>query len=551
MSGRSLGHRAPILWLVIPLMVGLSIGKCLPTISLPICLSLALFFAVLAVVLGFRDAPGFTPVLCLALGFAGVASYALHRARLTVWDNLPAREASLHLRIDRIFAQHDTRKASGLATIVASPDPMADLVGQRIYFSLTTAKSTPAPIRSSVISTVGVLIALPRNPPTTTFDGYLANSGINFRLNRGRVIAEVAPASSYYRFCARQAARLAKILGWGVDRKRPDLVGVLRAMMLGQQNELSDEQITQYRQTGTMHVFSISGLHIAVIATGLHALLLLLRAPRLLRYAIELTALWLYVDITGAAPSAIRAFVMVAVVETALAFRLPRNPLSALATSALIILVFDPLQLFSASFQMSYAIVAALLLLGLPLADAWQSRLALFQHLPPVTWGWHRRVIDSAWRGLLSASAIGVAASLVSALTGVLFFNLITPGAFLANLWLIPASTVVIYMGTLSLLFGLAHFTAGVVLANHAALVVLDLIERAIHVTVKIPSMWFAAQFRTPWLGPITLGALLVLVIAGYAKKWEGLNRGFWIPFAWVSLVLVCGVTYGIPIENH
>ncbi|MEO7599834.1 MAG: ComEC/Rec2 family competence protein [Opitutus sp.] len=547
MSGRSLGHRAPVLWIVIPLMLGLCAGKCVEAVWIPGCLAMASVLAIGAVVLGFRNSRGFEAILCLTLFFAGAASYAHHRARLTIWDSLPPREATLRLRIDRIFAQNDLRKVTGLATIVRSADPLADLIGQRITFSLTMARGTPAPIRSSVISAIGLVVTLPRNPAPTTFDGYLANRGINFRLTRGRVLAEVSPASAYYRFCARQASHFTDIFGWGVVKKRPDLVGILRAMMLGQRNELTDEQITNFRQTGTMHVFSISGLHIVVIATGVHALLSLLRAPRQLRYAIGLAALWLYVDITGAAPSAIRAFVMVAVIETALAFRLPRNPLSALATSALIILIFDPLQLFSASFQMSYGIVAALLLLGLPLADAWQQQLALFQHLPPVSWGWRRRLIDAGWRGLLTASAIGTAASLVSALTGILYFNLLTPGAFFANLWLIPASTAVIYMGTLSLLFGLVHFTPAAVLGNHAALLVLDVIEWAVHVTVKIPSMWFGAQFRSEWIGPIALGVLLAMIIFGYARKWEGLHRGYWIPFAWVLAVLLFGVTYGLP----
>jgi competence protein ComEC len=293
-----------------------------------------------------------------------------------------------------------------------------------------------------------------------------------------------------------------------------------------------------------MHVFSISGLHIAVIAMGLHALLLLIRLPRVVRFVIGLIALWLYVDITGAAPSAVRAFVMVAVVETAMVLRLPRNPLSALATSALIILVFAPLQLFSASFQMSYGIVAALLLLGLPLADSWQSRLTLFRDLPKVSWGWHRRWIDLAWRATLAAAAIGTAASLVSAVTGVLFFNLFTPGALLANLWLIPACTGVLYMGMLSLLFGAPGFATGSVLANHAALLLLWTVEKGIQFSVEIPAMWFEAVFKNSWLGPLTLGALLIVLVVGYAGNWQGWHKGYWAPFAVVGLALVFGVTF-------
>lgn len=544
MNSRSLGHRAPVLWLVLPLIAGLSTGRAGEWFAASWLLVGASSAAVAAIFLTQRDTRVFGPAVCLAMFLAGMASYALNRPRIAAWDLLPPREARLALRIERVFVQDDSRKTAGLATVTRAEQPLEELLGQRIYFSLTLPRGERAPIRSSVVATIGVIASLARDPPGNTFDGYLANAGINFRFTRGRVLGEEVQPSAYYRFCAEQADRFAAILGVGVKHKRPELVGVLHAMLLGQQHELSDEQIAIFRQSGTMHVFSISGLHIAVIAVGLHTLLSLMRLPAWIRYVTGLIALWLYVDITGAAPSAVRAFVMVAVVETALVFQLPRNPLSALAASALLILIFAPLQLFSASFQMSYGIVAALLLLGLPLADTWQKRLALFEDLPKVTWGWHRHALDALWRATLAAAAIGTAASLVSAVTGVLFFELFTPGALLANLWLIPACSAVLYMGMLSLLSGLVGFVGGSALANHAAVLLLWLIEAGIRISVDLPATWFNATFKYPWLGAATLGALLVALVTGYAANWRGWNRGYWAPFAVVSLALIFGVTF-------
>ena len=544
MISRSLGHRAPVLWLVLPLMAGLAVGRADEFASIPVLLGGAILAAAGALWASLQAPRCFAPAVCVAMFLAGMASYALHRPRLAAWDNLPPREARVGLKIQRTFAQDDPRNAAGLAVVTSAEAPLQELVGQRVYFSLTLRAGDAAPIRSAVISALGVIVTLPRDPPGNTFDGYLANAGINFRLTRGRVVEEQLPASRYYRFCAGQANRFNEILACGVEGKRPELVRVLRAMLLGRQHELSDEQLATFRQTGTMHVFSISGLHIAVIAIGLHALLSLLRLPRWLRFGAELLALWLYVDITGAAPSAVRAFVMVAVVETAIFFRLPRNPLSALATSALIILVFAPLQLFSASFQMSYGIVAALLLLGLPMADSWQRRLALFQDLPKASWGLARHCMDGCWRAILAAAAIGTAASLVGAVTGLLFFNLLTPGALLANLWVIPACSAVLYMGMISLLSGLAGFVAGSALANHAALVLLWLIETGIRLSQNLPGMWFRAGFKQPWIGVATLAGLVILLVAGYAGNWRGWHRAYWAPFAVVTLALLVGVTF-------
>jgi hypothetical protein len=64
--------------------------------------------------------------------------------------------------------------------------------------------------------------------------------------------------------------------------------------------------------------------------------------------------------------------------------------------------------------------------------------------------------------------AVGIATTLVSLITGVQFFRLLTPGALAANLVLIPAAGVVTLGGFASVLCGLSGFTWGTALCNHA-----------------------------------------------------------------------------------
>ncbi|HVU24016.1 MAG TPA: ComEC/Rec2 family competence protein [Opitutus sp.] len=545
MTSRSLGHRAPLLWIVLPLMAGLVTGRLREFGPVPWLLAGAAATAGIALVASWRGWRLFAPAIVAAMFLAGAASYALHRPRIAAWDSLPPREARVTLRVERAFPPIAPQRASGIARVVHAEERLQEIAGQRVYFSLSLRPEAAVPIRSAVIAASGVIAALPRDPAANTFDGYLANEGVNFRLTRGRISGGVAPPSAYRRFCARMAARFEAILGAGVEAKQPELVAVFRAMLLGEQNELSDSQTLLFRRSGTMHVFSISGLHIAVIATGLHALLLLVRLPKAVRFPAALAALWLYVAITGEAPSAVRAFVMVALVEASLVLRVPRNPLAALTTSALLVLLADPLQLFSASFQMSYGIVAALLLLGLPLAERWESALPLFRDLPKAAWTWHQRARDRLWRAGLTATAIGVAASLVSAITGVLFFNLFTPGSLLANLWLIPAAMIVILTGLVSLLCGLLGFSAGSALANHAAVLVLWGVQHGLGAFAAVPGLWIAASFRAPWIGGVALAAVLAALAAGYASAWRGWARGYWAPFAVVLVALAFGAKFG------
>jgi competence protein ComEC len=500
---------------------------------------------VIALVMASRNAWCWGAAVVTALFFAGAASYALHRPRLPAWDALPSREARLTVGVERVFTAEDGRRASGLGLVTRADEHLRELVGQRVYFSLSLRKHEKPPIRSAVVSVVGVLVTLPRNPPADTFDGYLASAGINFRLTRGRLFAEEQRANWYYRMCAAAAERCHAILGLGIAQKRPALAGLLRAMMLGQTRELSEEQHTLFMESGTMHLFAISGLNIGVIAGSLQALMLLLRLPAWPRFFIGAALLWVFVDITGAAPSAVRALAMAIFVQAAFVMRRPGNVLAALIASAFGVLLIAPLQVFSASFLMSYTIVLALLLLGLPLSDAWLERWRPWRDVPEPTWTWWQRAAATAWRTLASALAIGLATTLVSLLTGLEFFRLLTPGALFANLVLIPAAVIVTLGGFAALLCGFVGFTFGAVLCNHASALVLWAIEAVVRQSVRVPGAFIPAHFTAGWIGTLALSTLVATLVFGYRSRWAPRRGGWWPPFVVVALVLIFGVSYG------
>jgi competence protein ComEC len=543
MTSRSLGHRAPLLWLVLPMIAGLAGGQ-IAEIGRPGWLLAGALVAGVVSLTAAEKPKLWSAMIVVAGALAGLASYGLHRARLPVWDALPPREARLTLQIDRTFSVIDPKKASGLATVTQADEHLRELIGQHIYFSLALKKAESAPLRTAVVTTIGVLTALPRNPPGDSFDGYLAGAGMNFKLTRGRVIAEERAPTAYAKFCTQAAARFKTILGLGIAEKRPQLAGLLRAMMLGETHELSEEQHELFRKSGTMHLFAISGLNIAVIASALQMLLLPLRRWPAVRFAAGAAALWLFVDITGAAPSAVRAFAMAIFLQAALTLWKPANVLAALVASAALVLVIAPLQVFGASFVMSYGIVAALLLLGLPLGEAWVAWWSPAADLPKAAWRWWHHAASETWRWLAAALGIGVATSLVGLLTGVHYFGLLTPGGLFTNLTLIPAAGLVTLAGFAALLCGLVGWSFGAVLCNHAAALVLVGIEKVVAGSVSVPGAFVGAHFSATWLGPVALTLLGASLLAGYALGWR--RRSFyWAPFAVVAVVLGFGMRYG------
>ncbi|HTQ30303.1 MAG TPA: ComEC/Rec2 family competence protein [Opitutaceae bacterium] len=543
MTSRSLGHRAPLLWLLLPYIAGISAGRLTDAAPAATWLLAGALAAAIAAVLLRRRTAAWAAALGAAMLLAGVSNYARHARRLAFWDSLPPREARLWLRIDRVFAQDTEGKTSGLAVVAQADAPVEELTGQRVYFSLALPPGNKAPVRSARLTARGVVERVPRRPPPDTFDDYLAMNAVGFKFTRGRVLTEERRAFAYYRLCAAAQKKFSAILSAGLADKRPELAGALRAMMLSQKHELSRDQEELFMHSGTMHLFAISGLHIGVIAAGLQAVLVLLRLPRGIRFAAGLATLWLFVDITGASPSAVRAFVMVAFLQAAFLFRRPGNALAALVMSAFVVLLAAPLQLFTASFQMSYGIVAALLLLGLPLGEIWQAKWRLFASLPEVSWTWWQRALDFLQREALVALGLGVATALVAAVTGIAFFHLFTPGAIAANLALIPLASLAILAGFVSLLGGLCGWMAASVLCNHAAGVVLAVIQWLIGRCTRVPGAFFPAAFAAPWWSGAALAAVLAACLAGYALRWR--HGSVWAPFAVLALVMILGVNFG------
>lgn len=547
MISRSLGHRAPLLWIALPWAAGLVGGKLSPA-PLPFSALLAVALLGTGVALGAammrpRIALG---ALVIGLFAGGLATYELRRDRVADYDELPPRETTLTLRLGREFtgaAQAD--RFSGLGKIVDAPPHLADLVGQTVQVSFRDFGNQAAPRRGTTVIVTGVLEPLPRRPVGDGgFDDFLIDLGLNFSLDRGVLERVVAEPGRRERARARGQAWIYDQLGRGPGKTRPDVVAALRGMLLGLRSELSDTQVALFLRTGTMHLFAISGLHIGAIAVGLHGLLQILRVPRRTAFGVGVTVLWAYVEIVGAPPSAVRAFLMVTCVQVALVWPRAGNPVAGLAASAALVLVLDPMELFGAGFQMSYGIVTALLLYGLPLGEAWQDRWTLWRGLPKAAWQAGHHWTDAAWRKILSIGALGMAASLVSALSTPQFFGLFTPAALLINPVFIPLAVFAVFAGFLTLSCGGLGFGAGATLFAYAGALIVAVMQGALRWVNTLPGIAWETAPRAAWWGGLAHAGLLALLVWGYAHRWQRSHGGWWPPVIWVVLMLVTGLKF-------
>ncbi len=244
-------------------------------------------------------------------------------------------------------------------------------------------------------------------------------------------------------------------LGWAhrvLSRGVPDDAGarLVRSMVLGWREGLDDEWREVFLESGTLHVFAISGLHIALVSAVLVQVLRLLRVDRGWCAWMVVPLTWAYVAATGWQASAVRAGVMSTVVVMGWALRRPSDLLNSLAASAWIILWADPSQLFQAGFQLSFGVVAGMVVWVSPLETVLERWVEGDGAVPEVLrtrlWRWARAV--GRWLAVNLATSL---AAWVTALPlGIHYFQLVSVSGLVANLAVVPLSGICLVAGLAS-----------------------------------------------------------------------------------------------------
>lgn len=539
-------QRSPLLWILLPLIGGYFLGGVLSE-SLFVFLFLAgALLSVSAAVIAFHPVPGgralWLALFCAAITLLAAAYYQHRDNFLREWRGLPPRETVLEFQVNRLFPSSRANTISGLGKITKAPPLLSELEGKRIHFSFPADPEDPLPLRFTHLKAYGVIQPVEvRNREEDGFYHYLLQSGIHFRLGRGPPPRIIRESPWFFRFCSNQNRRIESILRHGSSENTP-YTQVYVAMLLGKREALSDQQQASFLQTGTFHLFAISGLHIGVIALAMQGLLNVLRMPPVPAAVLGLTCLFVYVEITGSTPSAVRAFLMVAFFWASRIFLRPSNPLSTLGASAVCVLLLFPHQLWSMGFQLSYTVVTAILLLGLPLAEYWKSRWTPFMFLLPDKHRYYHTASISSYRFLLATLGVSLSASLASSPLSIQFFNIFSPGAVALNMFLVPLAFLVISAGFLSVVLGCLGLLFFSTLFNHSAWVLLVIMETAVSWGALLPFGFWEANYRLPFLAAVStlvlLGSLFV-----YA---EGRGRSRWINGALPFLLFILFLLFGV-----
>ncbi|MGB2874029.1 MAG: ComEC/Rec2 family competence protein [Gaiellaceae bacterium] len=144
--------------------------------------------------------------------------------------------------------------------------------------------------------------------------------------------------------------------------------GVIEGVVLGDEQNLSEQLRQRFRASGLYHLLAVSGQNVALVAGGALALAWLLGLPRWLGHVGALGSIGGYVLAVGAQPSVIRAGVAGALVSLAWLAARAADRWYFLLLGALVLLAWNPYDALDAGFQLSFAAVAAIFLLAPRLA---------------------------------------------------------------------------------------------------------------------------------------------------------------------------------------
>ncbi len=533
----------PLLWLLIPILGGYSVAERLRIDGYLLWLLLSVgFFALGLAYFIFRSRPkdksSLQPCrlktlaqLGLLLGLSLLSFvYASYRRPPDPSFNMAvSKELTLSLRIDRLFSPSKFY-ISGLGYIHSDEPYLEDIQTQPVYFR-ASKKANPYALaqpqlflKTSLIQTKGVLrsIAEPKND----FERFLKDQNIAMCLDHCRFEEVLEAPSPFMQWCETTAQKLEQNLKAGSD---PAYSPIYTAMVLGRKGELAAETKRLFTLSGTMHIFAISGLHIGIVAGGLFYLGKLLKqnpyAPLWLckkavcvgAMLLGLGIVYLYVGITGFAPSAERAFAMLSLSSFAYAVRRQTQLLGLLVAAATLMLLWKPLYLQNLGFQLSFAAVGGIALYGLPLGTCLAEQLGLEgldpSQMPSGAYALLKRVLNSILAWLIKAFCLSLGASLACAPLCMQYFKILAYGGIGINILLLPMASASVLLGAASSILSCLHLQAISLHLNALATMLISLMEAWIRLCLKLPAMYGVVEnFKHP-AGPVGLGLILASML--------------------------------------
>lgn len=368
-----------------------------------------------------------------------------------------------------------------------------EIDGKKIHLPCDIQAIVPSgnPALEDTVRVVGSLrpIAPPRNPGQFNAKRVMELRGITCELvatsPRDLEITSPATGFSLPRIAASCRKWMESTLREGISSD-PLVCNLLAGIVLGVTSDIPDTLQEEFRQTGTFHLFSVSGLHVGMIALILWQVLRMAGVGRGIATCVIIPALFFYALLTGWKPSSIRAATMTAIFLIGMVSWRQPIALNSLCAAAFVILAQSTNELFNPGFQLSFTVVAAILLIAGPIQERIRRRLEPDPFIPVSLWtSWQKKRHEAAGNAS-SLLAVSLAAWIGSLPLTVFYFHMVSVSALAANLLVVPLSFLIMATAVLALTGGVASAALAAVF-NNANLVFTKFLVFVIQVAAALP----------------------------------------------------------------
>ncbi len=221
---------------------------------------------------------------------------------------------------------------------------------------------------------------------------------------------------------------------------------MVAALVLGYDDEIDRPLLNAYSHTGTLHVLSVSGLHVGIIYMLLGYMLSFLdrnKKTTWIKVFLILGFLWFFVLLSGFSAAAVRAAFMFSLIMLGKTLFEQVETANIVLVSAFFSLCINPFWLADIGFQLSYTAVLGIIYL-----------YPYFNNMFAFSWGFANKV----W----ALCSVSIAAQLATLPVTLYYFHQFPALFLITNLVLIPISTLVMYGSILVLLFSKVTLVANV-----------------------------------------------------------------------------------------
>lgn len=325
-----------------------------------------------------------------------------------------------------------------------------------------------------------------RNPGAFDYRGYLADHGIAALGSAKSSDAQLLAGFSGNRlewWCSRVHQA---VVGKVHELWPPREAALIDAMVIGEGAFIDRDTRVDFQRSGTYHVLVVSGMNVTILAFVVFWTLRRLRVPELPSALVTVAGCVAYALITEVGAPVWRATLMCAVYLGARLLYRDRAMLNALGAAGLALLVLDPRQLFTASFQMTFVCVLIVAGIGIPILQRtsrpyglalanWNSA-AYAMYLPPrvaqfrldmqmiaarlcrfIGEAWSRRLLQcTAWFSLRAWELLFISALMQMglALPMAYYFHRATTIGVPANILVVPLTQLMMPAALSALIFG-------------------------------------------------------------------------------------------------